>query len=85
MPEQHDDRGFAVAAAIDRLASDYADVLASEDQDEMVVCVGAVLLTAWTDPTCDEGRVWVSRTDSATTGLLAGIGIIGFAHARAVE
>jgi len=79
------ERELDAQSAIDRLAADYADVLASREQTDMPVCVGAVLLTAWTDPNDDEARVWVSRTDSSTTSVLTGVGILAFAHARAVE
>lgn len=77
-------RCMELRARLDSLAEEYADVLRADDQD-MPVCIAVTLLTAWTDPTDPDNETWVTRRDSALTSSMAGIGLIAFAHARAVE
>lgn len=79
-----DQRTLELRARLDNLAEEYADVLGAEDGG-MPVCVAVTFLTAWTDPTDPDNDVWVSRKDSALTSSMAGIGLITFSAARAVE
>ena len=77
-------RCMELRARLDSLAEEYADVLRADDQD-MPACIAVTLLPAWTDPTDPDNETWVTRRDSALTSSMAGIGLIAFAHARAVE
>lgn len=77
-------RCMELRARLDSLAEEYADVLRADDQD-MPACIAVTFLTAWTDPTDPDNDVWVSRKDSALTSSMAGIGLITFSAARAVE
>ena len=79
-----DERMLELRRRLDALATEFTDVLASDEQTAPVLA-GAVLVTGWGDPADPDDDVWVRATMSETTSDLVRMGLLSFAAARALE